>query len=107
MAELQKGLEQAATYLQETSKVAKDPAVGGFYLPPAAFDDPKLAATSGVFLSEDGRHARMVVIGTSDPFSPTGSKNSVAVERAASRRPARHPPRRQRCQHRRHRGLQR
>ena len=84
MAELQKGLEQAATYLQDTSKVAKDPAVGGFYLPPAAFDDPKLAATSGVFLSEDGRHARMVVIGTSDPFSPTGSKNSVAVERAAT-----------------------
>ncbi len=84
MAKLQKGLEEAATYLQETSKLAKDPAVGGFYLPPAAFDDPKLAATSGVFLSDDGRFARMVVIGKSDPFSPEGSKLSLEVERAAA-----------------------
>ena len=84
MAKLQKGLEEAATYLQETSKLAKDPAVGGFYLPPAAFDDPKLAATSGVFLSDDGRFARMVVIGKSDPFSPEGSKLSREVERATA-----------------------
>ncbi|MGI9085252.1 MAG: MMPL family transporter [Aeromicrobium sp.] len=84
MAELQKGLEQAADYLQETSKVAKDPAVGGFYLPPAAFDDPKLAATSGVFLSDDGRFARMVVIGENDPFGRAGSAQSLEVERAAA-----------------------
>ena len=84
MAELQKGLEQAADYLQETSKVAKDPAVGGFYLPPAAFDDPKLAATSGVFLSEDGRYARMIVIGETDPFGREGSARNEDVERAAT-----------------------
>ncbi len=84
MAELQKGLEQAADYLQETSKVASDPAVGGFYLPPSAFDDPRLAATSGIFLSEDGHFARMVVIGTSDPFSPAGSARSLEVEQAAA-----------------------
>ena len=84
MAELQKGLEQAANYLQKTSKVAKDPPVGGFYLPPAAFEDPALAATSGIFLSDDGRHARMIVIGESDPFSPEGSARSLQVERAAA-----------------------
>ena len=84
LAELQKGLKQAADYLQETSKVAKDPAVGGFYLPPAAFDDPALAVTSGVFLSDDGHFARMVVIGEGDPFSPSGSARSVEVEQAAA-----------------------
>ncbi len=84
MQELQKGLEQAADYLQETSKVAKDPAVGGFYLPPAAFDDPKLASTSGVFLSEDGRYARMIVIGDTDPFGREGSERNEDVERAAT-----------------------
>lgn len=84
MAELQNGLEQAANYLQKTSKVAKDPAVGGFYLPPSAFEDPALAATSGIFLSEDGRYARMIVIGESDPFSPAGSARSNQVERAAA-----------------------
>jgi len=84
MAELQKGLQQAADYLQETSKVAKDPAVGGFYLPPAAFDDPKLASTSGVFLSEDGRYARMFVIGETDPFGREGSARNSEVERAAT-----------------------
>jgi RND superfamily putative drug exporter len=84
MAELQKGLAQAADYLQETSKAAKDPAVGGFYLPPSAFKDPRLAATSGVFLSDDGHFARMIVIGKSDPFSPAGSDRSDEVERAAA-----------------------
>ncbi len=83
MAELQKGLEQAADYLNETSKVAQDPAVGGFYLPPSAFDDPRLAVTSGVFLSKDGRFARMVVIGEGDPFDRTSSQRSGEVEDAA------------------------
>ncbi|MFZ0142041.1 MAG: MMPL family transporter [Aeromicrobium sp.] len=84
MAELQKGLEQAANYLQKTSKIAKDPPVGGFYLPPSAFEDPALAATSGIFLSDDGRNARMIVIGKSDPFSPAGSAQSVEIEQAAA-----------------------
>ncbi len=84
MSDLQKGLEQAADYLQKTSKIAKDPAVGGFYLPPSAFDDPKLAVTSGVFLSDDGRFARLVVINKGDPFSPAGSARSLEVERAAA-----------------------
>jgi len=84
MSELQKGLEEAATYLQKTSKVAKDPAVGGFYLPPSAFDDPRLAATSGVFLSEDGRYARMVVIGATDPFGRAGAARSAEVVDAAA-----------------------
>ena len=84
MAELQKGLEQAANYLQKTSKVANVPEAGGFYLPPSAFEDPALAATSGIFLSEDGRYARMIVIGESDPFSPEGSARSLQVERAAA-----------------------
>jgi RND superfamily putative drug exporter len=83
MKELQKGLEEAANYLQKTSKVAKDPAVGGFYLPPSAFDDPRLAATSGVFLSEDGRHARMVVVGKTDPFGHEGTDRLHHVVRAA------------------------
>lgn len=83
MAELQKGLGQAADYLQKTSKVASDPAVGGFYLPPSAFNDPRLAATSGVFLSKDGRYARMVVIGETDPFGREGSARSLDVEEAA------------------------
>ena len=83
MSELQKGLQEAADHLQETSKAAEDPAVGGFYLPPSAFDDPKLAATSGVFLSEDGRYARMVVIGATDPFGRAGAERSAEIKEAA------------------------
>lgn len=83
MADLQKGLEQAARYLQETSKVAKGSSVGGFYLPPEAFENPELATTSGIFLSDDGRTARMVVIGQGDPFSPAGADLSVEIEETA------------------------
>lgn len=62
------GLGDASAYLKETSDATRDPAIGGFYLPPAAFDDERFALARGLFISEDGRSARMVVVGATDAF---------------------------------------
>lgn len=66
--ELGSGLGDASAYLKETSRATGDPAVGGFYLPPAAFADERFAMARGVFISADGRSARMVVVGGTDAF---------------------------------------
>lgn len=62
------GLGDASSYLRTTGKQARDPAMGGFYLPPAAFDDERFALAEGLFISRDGRSARMVVVGATDAF---------------------------------------
>jgi RND superfamily putative drug exporter len=66
--DLGSGLGDASAYLKETSRATADPAVGGFYLPPAAFQDERFAMARGVFISADGRSARMVVVGGTDAF---------------------------------------
>jgi RND superfamily putative drug exporter len=83
VSELGGGLDRAATYLRRTGRVAADPAIGGFYLPPAALDDPRLTAASGLFLSSDGRTARLVVLGGTDSFGHAASERSVEVREAA------------------------
>ena len=63
LPELRRGLSRAATYLRRTGAVAHDPAIGGFYLPPAALKGQRFAAAIRLFLSEDGRTARLAVLG--------------------------------------------
>lgn len=91
VSELRGGLERAATYLRKTGKAAKDPAIGGFYLPPAALDDSRFALASGIFLSPDGRTARMIVLGDTDAFDRTATERALAV-RAAAEQGLRHSP---------------
>ena len=83
VTELRNGLQRAAAYLRKTGQVAADPAIGGFYLPPAAMDDPRFAAASGLFLSEDGHTARLAVLGGTDAFGHEASDRSVEVRDAA------------------------
>ena len=81
--DLRSGLTRAADYLQATGAAASDPAVGGFHLPPAAMQDERFALASGLFLSPDGRTARMVVLGGTDSFGRTATERAGAVREAA------------------------
>lgn len=85
VGELRSGLEQAAAYLNETAKAAQDPAIGGFYLPPAAMNDSRFALASGLFLSRDGHTARMVVLGDTDAFDRSATERALQVREAAVR----------------------
>lgn len=65
---LSEGIQQAADFLQTAGRNASGPGVGGFYLPPGAIDDPRLALARGYFLSQDGKTARFVVTESTDPM---------------------------------------
>lgn len=79
LPELRRGLARAAAYLNRVGNVAKDPALGGFYLPPTALDDERFAAASGLYLSPDGRTARIAVLGESDAFEREAAERSEVV----------------------------
>lgn len=55
--------------------------MGGFYLPAGALDDPRLVLARGYYLSEDGRTARLVVLGESDPFGHEAMQRVTEIER--------------------------
>lgn len=82
--ELRSGLTEAARFLLTTAKNTRDPVVGGFYLPQGALDDPRLALARGYYLSEDGRTARLVVLGSTDPFGNEAIDRSSVVRQAAA-----------------------
>ncbi len=77
------GLTDAAAYLREAGAATDDPAIGGFYLPPAAFDDPRFALARNLFISEDGRTARMIVLGETDAFKQEAADRSIELQKAA------------------------
>ncbi|MCX6397236.1 MAG: MMPL family transporter [Propionibacteriales bacterium] len=83
VTELQSGLAAAAAYLQGVAK-ATPPDSGGFYLPPSALKDPRFALASGAYLSPDGRVARLIVLGDSDPFGPEAADRSGDVTDAVA-----------------------
>lgn len=62
------GLSKAAAYLHQASVVARDPSIGGFYLPSGALSDPRLATATELYLSHDFRTARIFVLGSDDPY---------------------------------------
>ncbi len=73
LPELEDGLAAAARHLRETRTAADDPASGGFYLPPTALEDQDFAAAMRLYLSPDGRTARLAVLGSTDAFGPEAS----------------------------------
>ena len=79
MGELGTGLGDASSYLKETAKATQDPALGGFYLPPAAFDDERFAMARGLFMSADGHSARLVVVGATDAFGNASIDRTAAL----------------------------
>ena len=54
-----------------------DPGIGGFYLPPTALKGERFAAAIGLFLSEDGRTARIAVLGDTDAFGHEASARTA------------------------------
>lgn len=79
LPELEKGLAAAAEHLQATRDEADDPASGGFYLPPTALTNPDFEAASRLFVSDDGRTARIVVLGKTDAFGTKASDRSAEL----------------------------
>ncbi|RJQ73866.1 RND family transporter [Pseudonocardiaceae bacterium YIM PH 21723] len=84
--ELQDGLAKAADFLLTTGKEARDPKIGGFYLPADALADPRILLAKGFFLSEDGKSARLIVAGShpvgSRPAMETATATMVATKQA-------------------------
>ncbi len=77
--ELSTGLADAATHLRRTRDATLDPAVGGFYLPPAALEDRRFASAASLFLSSDGHVARMMVLPRADAFSIAARQDSAEL----------------------------
>lgn len=77
--ELGTGLTDASSYLNQTAAETKDPALGGFYLPPAAFHDERFALARGLFISPDGKSARMIVVGSTDAFGKESIDRSAEL----------------------------
>lgn len=70
--QLTKNLQTSETYLRKVNRQANTPAAGGFYLPASALRDQRLAYARDIFLSPDGRVARVQVTGDTDPLTPDG-----------------------------------
>ncbi|EGD41048.1 RND superfamily putative drug exporter [Nocardioides albertanoniae] len=87
--ELAQNLETSESYLRTVNRQADTPEAGGFYLPASALDDQRFAYARSVFLSPDGRVARIQVTGDSDPLSPDGlrrfEESQAAAENALNR----------------------
>lgn len=79
LPELEKGLAAAARHLKATRRAADDPASGGFYLPPTALSDQSFESASRLFLSADGRTARIAVLGSTDAFEEEASQRSGEI----------------------------
>jgi len=62
------GLANASTFLNGASSTAGQSGSGGFYLPPAAFRDPRFATATNAFVSPDGRSVRMISVSATDAF---------------------------------------
>ncbi|WP_370291183.1 MMPL family transporter [Nocardioides sp.] len=69
LPELEQGLSQAARVLRSTDRaIGDDPATSGFYLPPAALRNKDFRSAARLFISDDGRVARIAVLGATDAF---------------------------------------
>lgn len=85
LGEVQGGLQDASTYLATTSTATRDPAIGGFYLPPAALQDERFALARGIFVSRDGRTARMMVLGATEAGGREAMGRTPQLRDAATR----------------------
>lgn len=79
VAELQAGLTRAADFLRTIGSQAGDPSIGGFYLPAEALQDPRMALASGMFLSQDGRTARLFVMHKTEPQGEAAMRSSAEI----------------------------
>ena len=83
--ELEDGLDEASDYLLELGDNARDPAIGGFYLPEDAFEDDDLVSAVDLFLSEDSKTARLFVLDEVDGQERPAAVRIAEVEQATDR----------------------
>lgn len=85
LGEVQDGLRDASSFLTSTSRATRDPAVGGFYLPPAAMQDERFALARGLFISRDGKTVRMMVLSATDAAGREAMARTPELRDAAER----------------------
>lgn len=68
LGRLGSGLTGAATMLSTNSAAAESGGLPGFFLPPAAFRDPRFATARDAFVSPDGHTARIVAISATNAY---------------------------------------
>lgn len=80
---LAENLRRSESYLNRVNRQANTPEAGGFYLPAKALREERFAYAREVFLSPDGRVARIQVTGDTDPLSPDGLRRFEEVQETA------------------------
>lgn len=85
LPELRRGLQGAAAHLRRTARIGENtPAIGGFYLPPTALERQDFAAAARLYLSPDGRTARIAVLGATDAFGRAAAARTAELEEAVA-----------------------
>jgi RND superfamily putative drug exporter len=77
---LRDGLDESADYLHEVEENADSRSAGGFYLPASTLEKDKFERARDVFLSKDGRVARVQVSGKTDPLTHDGLVRYEAIQ---------------------------
>ena len=83
--DLEDGLEEASDYLLELGEEARDPAIGGFYLPEDAFEEDDLVSAIDLFLSDDSNTARLFVLDEVDAQERPAAVRIAEVQEATDR----------------------
>jgi RND superfamily putative drug exporter len=83
--ELEDGLEEASDYLLELGDEARDPSIGGFYLPEDAFEEDDLVSAIDLFLSDDSSTARLFVLDKIDAQERPAALRIAEVQEATDR----------------------
>jgi RND superfamily putative drug exporter len=82
--QLSSGLTKAGGYLQQVSTHADTPEAAGFYLTASDLARPAFALAQQLFLSPNGRLARIQIVGTTDPLTNSGQARYHQIERMAA-----------------------
>jgi putative drug exporter of the RND superfamily len=73
--------QQNASAMGQAFDAAKND--DSFYLPPEVFDNPDFKRGLAMFLSPDGKAARLIITHVGDPATPEGVSHVDAIEKAA------------------------
>lgn len=84
LGDVRDGMQDASSFLTSTSRATRGSSSGGFYLPPAAMQDERFALARGLFVSRDGRTARMMVLGSTDASGREAMARTPALREAAA-----------------------
>lgn len=83
-ATLASDAQQASGDLDQASNQAAGPDAAGFYLTADALNRPAFSLAKQLFLSSDGRTARIQIVGTTDPLSASGQDRFSKVQQTAA-----------------------